>query len=87
MTTEERFERIEATLLRIVATQEKMVDLMGVSAEGQHHFAAELAENRQRLILVEKMLTLVASNVDRMSEQIKGLLAIISGTVRRNYMQ
>lgn len=87
MTIEERFERIETNILRLAATQEKMVDLMGLTVDAQRHFAADLAESRQRLLLLEKMLAAFATKVDQMGDQVKTMVSILEGTIRRTYVQ
>jgi len=97
MTTEQRLDRVENNLARLVAVQDQMMDVLGMTVEGERRIATrterlettvrEISDKVNGLIeVVHEMsdkLNGLIEVVHEISDKLNGLIAVVDNLIRR----
>ena len=75
MTTEQRLDRLEGNLDRLVAVQDQMMDLLGMTAEGERRLAA-------RIERIEQADAKLRETIQEIGDKLNGLIGVVDGFTR-----
>ena len=96
MTTEERLDRMESNLQHLVAVQDQMMDVLGLSIEGERRLAtrvermeqvqeelqATIQETARQHNETAKRHNALAETVLEIGDKLNALIAVVDGIVR-----
>ena len=76
MTIEERISRIEKNLEGVTSIQEKMMDLLGLTVEGERRLAARAEAH-------EKAIARIDQSLAEITDKLNGMIGFMDGFIRR----
>ena len=97
MTVEERIDRLEGNLGRLVAVQDQMMDLLGLSLEGERRLATRMERMEENMERLEGNMQRLAGNMERLEgnmqrlettvqeigDKLNGLIGVVDDFIRR----
>lgn len=86
MTTEEHIQRIEKNLHGLAVVQDQMMDLLGMTAEGERRLATQMAESRAQheefRLHHERTMKEIDLKLAETGEKLNALIGVVDGFVR-----
>jgi hypothetical protein len=93
MTTEERIERTEKNLHRLAVVQDEMMDLLGLTVEGERRLATRMQQieelhrehqqkHEQRMDEIDVTLVKIGHMHAEIDEKLNALIGIVDGFIR-----
>ena len=89
MTTEERIERTEKNLHRLAVVQDEMMDLLGMTVEGERRLATRAEEMQELQLHHERKMKEIdvkfaesAVKHAEMDEKLNALIGVVDGFIR-----
>ena len=86
MTVEERIDRLEGNLDRLVAVQDQMMDLLGLSLEGERRLATRMERMEENMERLAGNMQRLAGNMERVAgnmERLEGNMQRLEGNMER----
>jgi hypothetical protein len=75
MTTEEHIERVEKNLHRLAVVQDQMMDVLGMTVEGERRLAT-------RMERIEELQAKADHTLAEAGEKLNALIAVVDGFIR-----
>jgi len=89
MTTEQRIERLEQNVGRLAAVQDQMMDLLGLSLEGERRLATRVERMEANMERMEKNMQRIEQSdaklretVQEIGDKLNGLIGVVDGFIR-----
>jgi hypothetical protein len=82
MTTEERIERAEKNLHRLAVVQDEMMDLLGLTVEGERRLATRMEEHDRTMKEIDVKFAESAVKHAEMDEKLNALIGVVDGFIR-----
>jgi len=82
MTTEERIERTEKNLHRLAVVQDEMMDLLGLTVEGERRLATRMEQIEQLRREHEQRMREIDVKLAEMGEKLNALIGVVDGFIR-----
>jgi chromosome segregation ATPase len=79
MTTEQKLERLEKNLDRLADVQNQMMDLLGLTMEGEARLATEQQRAKERWESLEKTHKRLEEIVVEIGDKLNGLIGYVDG--------
>jgi hypothetical protein len=82
VTTEQRIERAENNVHRLAVVQDEMMDLLGLTVEGERRLATQMEEHVQTMKKIDAILDKSAVTHAEMDEKLNALIGVVDGFIR-----
>jgi sigma54-dependent transcription regulator len=82
MTTEERIERMEKNLHSLVVVQDQMMDLLGMTVEGERRLATRMEEIEELRRQTDRTLAKIVVTLAETDEKLNALIGVVDGFIR-----
>src|SRR5580658_3781545 len=93
MTTEERIERVEKNVHRLAVVQDEMMDLLGLTVEGERRLATRMEELRReneqtaakiddQFVKLSKIVEGIGERLAETDEKLNALIGVVDGFIR-----
>jgi hypothetical protein len=82
MTLEQRIDRLEGNVGRLAVVQDEMMDLLGLSLEGERRLATRTERLEENLMLIEEKDAKLRDTVNEIGDRLNALIAVVDDVVR-----
>src|SRR5271166_3463114 len=82
MTTEERIERVERKIQVLATVQDQMMDLLGMTVEGERRLATRMEEVEELRRETDRTIAKIVSMHAETDEKLNALIGIVDGFIR-----
>jgi ABC-type transporter Mla subunit MlaD len=79
VTTEQKLERLEKNLDRLADVQNQMMDLLGLTMEGERRLATQMERSNQRMDRIDQRLEHLTETVSEIGDKLNGLIGYVGG--------
>ena len=82
VTTEQRIDRLEQNVGRLAAVQDQMMDLLGLSLEGERRLATRVERMEEAHAKLEASVQRISETLQETNERLNGLIGVVDGFIR-----
>jgi hypothetical protein len=83
MTVEQRLDRTEANVSRLAAGQDRMMDLLGMTMEGERRLATRAERMDEEMKRFEAGQKALQDLVHEIGDKLNGLISVVDDRIRR----